>query len=177
MKLRAIGLLTAAALTLAACGGADDGADIGTDPNTAVLQLRSEGGFTTPEMSIGRGPTYTLLADGRLIYEGPVIMIFPGPLLPNYQIVQLTEEKVNGILDLVDEIGLPGMTSELDDSAASNVADATTEVVTYWDEDDRRLPRVGHRAARTAASRKGTATSGESQRANTSRTTKTRMRK
>ena len=134
MKLRAIGLLTAAALTLAACGGADDGADIGTDPNTAVLQLRSEGGFTTPEMSIGRGPTYTLLADGRLIYEGPVIMIFPGPLLPNYQIVQLTEEKVNGILDLVDEIGLPGMTSELDDSAASNVADATTEVVTYWDE-------------------------------------------
>ena len=86
-------------------------------------------------MNVGRGPTYTLLADGRLIYEGPVVLIFPGPLLPNYQVVQLTEDTVDEILSRVDEIGLSGMGSETDDSAASIVADATTDVITYWDED------------------------------------------
>ncbi|HVR76915.1 MAG TPA: hypothetical protein VMS99_00835 [Acidimicrobiia bacterium] len=130
-----IGLLTAVALLLAACGGVDSGAPLPSDPEAPVLQLRSEGGFSTPEMNLGRGPTYTLLADGRLIYEGPVILIFPGPLLPNYQVVQLTEDTVDEILSRVDEIGLPGMGSETDDSAASNVADATTEVITYWDGD------------------------------------------
>ena len=135
MRNRTIGLQMAVALIIAACGGGDAGVRLPLDPEAPVLQLRSEGGFTTPEMNLGRGPTYTLLADGRLVYEGPVILIFPGPLLPNYQVVQLTEDAVEEILSRVEEIGLSGMGSETDDSAASSVADATTEVITYWDED------------------------------------------
>lgn len=134
MQNRAIVLLTAAAVTLAACGGGEGGAGLPSDPDAPVLQVRSEGGFTTVEINLGRGPAYTLLADGRLIYQGPVIMIYPGPLLPNYQVVQLTEEQVDGLLSLIDEVGLAGMESDVDDSAASSVADATTEVLTYWDE-------------------------------------------
>jgi hypothetical protein len=133
MRTRPIVLLATVALTLAACGGGD-GAGLPPDPDAPVIQVRSEGGFTTPEMNLGRGPAYTLLGDGRLIYEGPVIEIYPGPLLPNYQTTQLTEDLVQGLLTLIDEIGLPEMDSELDDSAMATVADATTEVVTFWDE-------------------------------------------
>ncbi len=134
MGKKTIGLLAAAAFTVVACGGSEGGVDIPSDPDSPVLQVRSEGGFTTQEMNLGRGPTYTLMADGRLIFEGPVIAIYPGPLLPNYQMTRVTEEQMDELLTLVGEIGLPDMESELDDSAMSSVADATTEVVTYWDE-------------------------------------------
>lgn len=76
---------------------------------------------------------YTLLADGRLIHEGPVIAIYPGPLLPNYQVTRISDEQMARILALVEEIGLPDMDREIDDSASSRVADATTEAITYWD--------------------------------------------
>lgn len=82
---------------------------------------------------LGRGPGYTLLADGRLIYEGPTIAIFPGPLVPNYQVTTIDDQQMQLVLDLIDRMGLPDMDREVDDSAASRVADATTEVITYWD--------------------------------------------
>lgn len=134
MRTRTATLLTATILALSACGG--DGGVVGLppDPDDPVIQVRGEGGFMTPEMNLGRGPAYTLLADGRLIYEGPVLAIYPGPLLPNYQVTRLTEERVDELLALIEEIGLPEMDSERDDSAMSNVADGTTEVVTFWDE-------------------------------------------
>lgn len=134
MGRKTTGLLTAALLTLAACGGGESGAGRPSDPESPLLQVRSEGGFVPVELDFGRGPTYTLLADGRLIYEGPVILIYPGPLLPNYQVTQVTDEQIDELMTLIEEIGLPGMESGLDDSAAATVADATTEVVTYWDE-------------------------------------------
>lgn len=139
--------LALALTTSSACGGSELGADVPTtdpippptdpgtaDPDAPILQIRSEGGFATPEMIMGRGPSFTLLADGRLIADGPVLLIYPGPLLPNYQMARLSEGQVGEILSLVEEIGLPGMDSEHDDSAGSTVADATTEVITYWDE-------------------------------------------
>jgi hypothetical protein len=135
MGRKTIGLLAAAAFTLASCGGGGGELGIPSDPDSPVLQVRSEGGFTTPEMNLGRGPSYTLMADRRLIFEGPVIAIYPGPLLPNYQMTRVTEQQMDEILTLIGDIGLPDMESELDDSAMSSVADATTEVVTFWDQD------------------------------------------
>jgi hypothetical protein len=133
MGRRDLGVLAAIALLVSACG-IPISVDPVTDPDAAVLQIRSEGGFAPVEWVLGRGPTYTLLADGRLIYEGPMIEIYPGPLVPNYQVGELDESTVTEIRELIDEIGLPGFDDERDDSAASHVADATTEVVTYWDE-------------------------------------------
>ncbi len=127
-------MLVAVAAVLSACGvGGAAGPDLPDDPDAPVIQITSEGGFAPVDMVLGRGPTYTLLADGRLIYEGPTIAIFPGRLVPNYQVTRIDDQQMQLVLDLVDRIGLPEMGSELDDSAASRVADATTEVITYWD--------------------------------------------
>lgn len=132
--MRSTSALLVILLLVAACGGGDTGGEGDNDPDRPVLQIHWEGGFAPLESIYGRGPIYTLLGDGRLIYEGPVIAIYPGPLLPNYQVTRLDLDQVGEILDLVEEIGLPRMTEEVDDSASAQVADATTEVLTYWDE-------------------------------------------
>ena len=120
------------ALVLTACAE-PGGSGLGEDPDAPVLRVKSEGGFVPVEWALGSGPSYTLLADGRLIYSGPIIMIFPGPLLPNYQVVQASDEQIAQVLELVEEIGLPEIDHEIDDSAMDMVADAGTEMVTYWD--------------------------------------------
>ena len=117
---------------LASCG---DDISVPSDPDAPLLQVRTDGGFAPVEWILSNGPNYTLLADGRLIAPGPAVEFYPGPLLPNYQVNQVSEEDTAEILDLVAEIGLPEMTSEIDNSAASYVADAGTEVVTYWDDE------------------------------------------
>lgn len=134
MTLKRITLLLAATMVVSACGIEDDpGLGLPEDPDAPVLQIRSEGGFAPVTMILGRGPLYTLLADGRLIYEGPTMAIYPGPLVPNYQVARITDEEMVHVMELIESIGLPEMDWEIDERAASRVADATTEVVTYWD--------------------------------------------
>ena len=133
MKQLRTGLLLVA-VTISACAIDAGGIDLPGKDDSPVLQVQSEGGFAPVEFVLGRGPRYTLLADGRLISEGPVIAIFPGPLVPNYQVVSISDDQMRSVLEAVDRMGLPEMTNEMDDSAASRVADATTEVVTYWDD-------------------------------------------
>ena len=134
MKKLTLGVL-AAALAISACGvDGKQQIELPDSANTAVLQVRSEGGFAPVEWILSRGPTFTLLADGRLIHEGPTVAIYPGPLLPNYLVVTITDEQMTSVLELVEEIGLPDMVDERDDTNTHNVADATTEVVIYWDE-------------------------------------------
>lgn len=133
MKKKTLGLFVAAAMALTACGAAnDEGLPEKTDD--PLLQVRSEGGFAPVEMILGRGPTYTLLANGQLIHEGPVAAIYPGPLLPNTLVLEIDDNDMQRVLDLVGEIGLPDMEDERDEENGQNVADATTEVVTFWDE-------------------------------------------
>ena len=133
MVRKTLALLTAAAM-LSVCGLPDDTLTPRTDPDAPLLQVSLEGGLVPVEWILGQGPIYTLLSDGRLIMQGPTIAIYPGPLLPNYLVVQLGDEDMSSILDLVEEIGLPAMTEAFDNSAATRVADAGTQVVTYWDE-------------------------------------------
>ena len=121
------------ALLTAACGAAD-GESPESPSGEAMLQIRSEGGFAPVELILGAGPRYTLLDDGRLIFEGVQIAIFPGPLLPPYQVARLDANQMDAVAEIVDRIGLPQITQEHDDSAAGRVADASTEVITYWDE-------------------------------------------
>lgn len=102
-------------------------------PDGVMLQYHLEGGFLPIDGSLRRGPTYTVTTDGRLIYEGPTIAIYPGPLVPVYHVVNLTSLEMRQLRGLIDRIGLPGITDEHDDTGSDVVADANTEVFTYWD--------------------------------------------
>ncbi len=61
----------------------------------------------------------------------------PGPSVVPYQQVTLTQKDIDRVMALVEEIGLPAMTDERDDTQMNNVADAATYVVTYFDEGGR----------------------------------------
>ncbi len=128
MKLVAV--MLAIALTACGAGGTED---VWEDPDGVLFRIESEGGFAPVEWLLRRGPVYTLMTDGRLISEGVVIAIFPGPLVPPYQVTMLTEGETTQIREMIERMGLPGMTHEIDDSAANFVADATTETIVYRD--------------------------------------------
>lgn len=129
-------LVTLLALVAAACGGDDTGSDISvpSDPDTVVLTVTSEGGFVPVEFNLDRMPRFVLTADRTLYYQGPVIEIFPGPLLPNVQVTSIGEDAFQEVIDLMAELGLPGTDERVDNSGAEMVADATTEFLTYYDE-------------------------------------------
>ena len=134
MARKTIGLLAAATLTLVACGTEVVTLDPPDDPVTPVLRIQYEGGFVPLEWSLGSGPSYELLSDGRLIIPGVTTMQYPGPLVVPYQQVQLSEADVERIMAVIDEMGLAGMVDEKDDSQAAHIADAPTYVITYWDD-------------------------------------------
>ncbi|HEU4894222.1 MAG TPA: hypothetical protein VFT85_00165 [Acidimicrobiia bacterium] len=132
MRSKSLGLVMALGVVVAACGGAGD--DVGVGDDEAVLQITSEGGFAPVEFALANGPRYTLLGDGRLVYQGYVTLEYPGRLVPLYQVATLDSNQMRAVLAMVDDIGLPDIEDETDDDAMNMVADATTEVVTFWDE-------------------------------------------
>jgi hypothetical protein len=133
------------ALLAAACG-TDEGADTtvttqppGTTaapdgPARMLLMVSNEGGFVPLEIALNQAPSYTLLTDGTLIFQGPVPAIFPGPLLPNFQQVKLSADQMDDIQVLIDAIGLSEFTDYVNDDANNFVADANTTVATYVDD-------------------------------------------
>ncbi|WP_127505907.1 hypothetical protein [Actinoplanes solisilvae] len=99
------------------------------DPQGAdelVARVESYGGFVPPDRTVGRLPSISVFGDGRVITEGPVPAIYPGPALPNLQVLQLSSYKVDQLLEEAAEAGVrPGT-----DFGQPNVADAPTTRVT-----------------------------------------------
>ncbi len=126
-----LGLFAVFALLVGACGGGDESVDV--DPDEALIQITSEGGFVPVEFGLGQGPRYTLLGDGTLIFSGFTTLEFPGRLIPPYLTAQLSGSQMNAILALIDDMGLADIVDEADDSASDFVADASTEVIRFWD--------------------------------------------
>jgi hypothetical protein len=120
---------------LAACGGAGDDPQAngpnGTPPQLAyprgadelVLQIEYTGGFLTPEATFAEVPFYSLYGDGRLIFAGPMIEIYPPPALPNLRVRQLTDE---GMARLLERAAEAGLLEEGRDLGYPPVADAPT---------------------------------------------------
>jgi hypothetical protein len=77
----------------------DDGAAL-------VLRVEYVGGFVPPSISVGRVPLYSLYADGRLITDGPVDAMYPGPALPNVQVQHLDPATVQSLADLALAAGV-----------------------------------------------------------------------
>jgi hypothetical protein len=123
-----ISALPALALLLALVACAERGSAGGPDGDThpappssgLVLRVEYTGGFTTRAMTAGRLPAVSVYADGRVITEGPVAAIYPGPALPNLQVAELDPAAVQ---DLVDRALAAGV-AETADLGSPPVADA-----------------------------------------------------
>jgi hypothetical protein len=115
-------------LGLAACGeGGTTGAPLPAthtaEPAASeglVLRAESVGGFVSPAVLAGRLPLVSVYADGRVLSEGPVAAIYPGPALPNVQERHVDRDAVQ---DLVDR-ALGAGVSETSDLGTPPVADA-----------------------------------------------------
>lgn len=122
------------ALALSACGSGEvlDQPDV--SKSSVLFQVSSEGGFVPVEWNLGRGPTFTLTDDRRLVFPGVTTLEYPGKLIPNYQVGHLSDEQFAEVRRLLDEMDLGSVTDEHDGSVV-NVADASTEVIRYWDDE------------------------------------------
>jgi hypothetical protein len=76
------------------------------DPNTPIFRVSWEGGFVTPEMLLGRLPIVVIYADGRVITQGPVPAIYPGPLMPNLQERTISAAALERLIELAREKNL-----------------------------------------------------------------------
>jgi hypothetical protein len=123
-------------LVLAACAGNGSTGEVTVpeDPDRVVLTVTSEGGFVPVEFNLDRMPRYVLMADRTLYFQGPTTLEFPGALLPNVQQTTLPEKAFDEVLSLIGELGLPEIDEEVDNQGAEQIADATTEFITFYDE-------------------------------------------
>jgi hypothetical protein len=73
------------------------------NPNTPVFRVSWDGGFVSPEMLLGRMPLITVYADGRVVTTGPVLAIYPGPLMPNLVERTLSAEGLDRLIQLAKD--------------------------------------------------------------------------
>lgn len=109
---RSAGLL-GLALLVCACAQRAGGApapgpapELPRDPDALVLQVGYTGGFLTPEMLAARLPLVSVYADGRVVTEGPVIAVYPGPAWPNVQVQQTDPAGVRTLVERAQEAGV-----------------------------------------------------------------------
>lgn len=121
----ALGALT---LVLAGCvapGGTNPPTP--ADPDAVVLRVEVTGGFVPYGYLLTELPVFTLYADGRVITQGPIAEIYPGPLMPNLLIRTLSTDDVDVIVEAARAAGLDGPDASYD---VTNIADAATTVFT-----------------------------------------------
>lgn len=71
-----------------------------------VLRIDQSGGFVTPAVMLTRLPTVTVYGDGRMITEGPTVLVYPGPALPNIQVTKLDAEQVKQVVERARAAGV-----------------------------------------------------------------------
>jgi len=77
-----------------------------TGAEDLVLRIDRTGGLLPPFYAVTELPLFVLYGDGRVITQGPQIMIYPPPALPNLLETRLTEEGVQAILHEAQAAGL-----------------------------------------------------------------------
>lgn len=97
-----------------------------TGADDVVLRVAYEGGFMPVEMAFLDLPTLLVTGDGRLIVQGPVIEIYPGPLLPNLQVRTISAAGIQELLRMAEGHGL---LADVEYTRPDNIADASDTVV------------------------------------------------
>ncbi|GHJ48394.1 hypothetical protein Cs7R123_57360 [Catellatospora sp. TT07R-123] len=133
-------------LGAAGCAQAADGAGKGSDDqfafpggDTVALRVEQVGGFVPPAYLASRIPMLTVYADGRVITEGPVTMIYPGPALPNIQVRRISSGDVQKLVDQAvkagigtkQDLGQPGVTDMPDTVITVHTADGDKKTTAY----------------------------------------------
>jgi hypothetical protein len=140
-KLLVIPLL-ALTLLAAACGGiGDDGGGPGsggggsderiehpTGADELILRIYQGGGFVPVEYNLRNLPGVSIYGDGRMIVQGPVIEIYPGPAMPNLQVTRLTEPAIQAILAEAEAAGLFGADASYDYPCVTDLPTTTFTV-------------------------------------------------
>jgi hypothetical protein len=128
--------------------------------NDLVLRTETYGGFVAPDLVLGRFPQVSVYGDGRVITEGAVPSIYPGPALPNLQVSMITSELIrqlvsDGVAAGVrngSELGQPGVadapTTRVTVVTAAGKQVVTINALSEAPSNDRRLTTV-QRDART----------------------------
>lgn len=80
--------------------------DYSQEAGDVVVRIEYTGGFMPQEFLVTRLPILSLYGDGRVLTEGPQIMIYPAPALPNIQMGTLNDEGIQLILQAAREAGL-----------------------------------------------------------------------
>ncbi|MFD2090570.1 hypothetical protein [Blastococcus deserti] len=90
-------------LSLTACadrdGAGPGAAGVPQDDDALVLRVELTGGFVPPETIPARLPLVSVHGDGRVLLEGPVEAIHPGPAWPNVQVVDVGRDGVRALAD------------------------------------------------------------------------------
>jgi hypothetical protein len=129
-----IALLTVA-LLVGACGRFRDDPGPGnaridhpTGADHVVLRVATGGGFVPLEYNLRSIAGISIYGDGRLIVEGPMIEIYPGPALPNLQVTQLSEDAIQAILREARTAGLLGEDASYDYPCVADLPTTTFTV-------------------------------------------------
>ncbi|MFV2101057.1 hypothetical protein [Micromonospora sp. LOL_024] len=117
-------------LTSAACGqqaddtglGGSDSPERSYSADAVVFRMDHLGGFVTPAMLATRLPVISVYGDGRVITDGPVTLMYPGPALPNLQLGTISAAEVQELIKAARAAGVGGTT----DLGTPPVADATS---------------------------------------------------
>ncbi|CUU55902.1 hypothetical protein Ga0074812_106157 [Parafrankia irregularis] len=75
------------------------GATTGLDADAVAVRVDWIGGFVTAQMLATRLPLVAIYHDGRVLTEGPVAAVWPGPALPNLQLRRISAADVQKLVD------------------------------------------------------------------------------
>jgi hypothetical protein len=73
---------------------------------TVILRITSEGGFISPAANLNAVPPVSVYADGRIFTPGPVLEIYPGPLVPTVTVRDLGAAGAGAIIEAIRAAGL-----------------------------------------------------------------------
>lgn len=133
MRAARLAMALALLLALGACAQRGGGTGGGTSagpyaPDDLVLQAAWTGGFVAPQVLAGRLPLVSVYGDGRVLTEGPVTAIYPGPALPNLQVTRIDPARVQDLVQRALDAGV-GDTGDL---GTPGIADAPSTRFTVF---------------------------------------------
>jgi hypothetical protein len=96
-----------------------------TGSDKLIMNLTEGGGNVPISYRLTHMPEFALYGDGRIIVQGPVIEIYPAPLLPNLRVLRVTPDEIQKVLAAADAAGLLGLDASFD---ATDVFDLGSSV-------------------------------------------------